>query len=543
MGASECHHPEPTAPPAVGQTLCVVCKEAAVQRCEECFDDEEGHLYLCAKDACFEAQHLERQRRKHRRSLVSWDRKAQWTDKCCATHEGNVLALWCVDCSTVVCALCCLHGGEHTGHSTSLVIDAVKEIQDQLQATMEQLEDENVKNRERLRQLKEEQDGLASGNGAVGDARRALQEVKALFLAKVDALDDELDETAARWSAQVVAEHEQLARHTRRTQSLVDDVRATCAEEKAEEAQRVAIARTELCAQRDALGSAPPVSVRVMEFDTNLLRQAVTNLHVATRRCSAETANESLRSKKAVLAAVAQDGPSLRSANEEHKADKELVLAAVAQDGESLYHANKILKADKEVVLVAVAQNGRSLTDACEKLKADKEVVLAAVAQDGLSLFHANKILKADKEVVLVAVAQNGCSLSYASEKLKADKEVVLVAVAQDGLSLYHANKILKADKEVVLAAVAQSGRSLSYASEKLKADKEVALVAVAQSGCSLTDACEKLKADKEVVLVAVAQNGESLHYANKILKADKEVLVAVAQNTSSRLSYCPVRL
>eukprot|EP00754_Rhynchopus_humris_P032896 Rhum_TRINITY_DN15434_c6_g2::Rhum_TRINITY_DN15434_c6_g2_i10::g.156416::m.156416 len=162
------------APPDVEQALCGVCKEAAAQRCEECFDEEEGHLYLCAKDACSDAQHSERQRRKHRKSLVAWDSRAQWTAKCCATHKGNPLALWCVDCSTVVCALCCLHG-EHTGHNTSRVVDAWKGIQEQLQAAMGQLEAENAKNRERLRQLREEQDGLASGNGAVGDARRALE--------------------------------------------------------------------------------------------------------------------------------------------------------------------------------------------------------------------------------------------------------------------------------------------------------------------------------------------------------------------------------
>ena len=407
MGTSGCYHPEATAPPgpAVEQALCVVCKHPAVQRCEECFDEEEGHLYFCAKDACFDAQHgeHERVRRKHRKSLVSWDSKAQWTDKCCATHKGNPLAVWCIDCSTVVCALCCLHGGEHTGHDTSLVLDAWKEIQDQLQTTMEQLEDENVKNRERLRQLKEEEDGLASGNSAINNARRALQEVKALFLAKVDALDGELDATAARWSAQVVAEHEQLARHTRSVQSLVDDMRPTCAEEKAEEAQRVAIARTELCAQRDALGSAPPVSVRVLEFDAAPLRQAVADLHVNTRLCSgckASTGHSDLCADCAEAVSLFQEGGGrLDTTSESLRANKAVVLAAVAQDGFSLEYAN-------------------------EKLKGDKDVVLAAVAQTGWSLEFANKELKADKDVVLVAVAEDGYALQYASLELRFDEEI-----------------------------------------------------------------------------------------------------------------------
>ena len=227
-------------------------RQAAVQRCEACSDDEEGCLYLCAQEACFDKMHPFA--RKHRKSLVAWDSKAKWADKCCATHKGNVLALWC--------ALCCLHG-EHTAHKTNLVSDVWKQLQGHLRATMDQLEDDNAKNRERLRQLKEEQDELASGNGTVDDARRALHEVKALFLAKVDALDGELDLAAATWPRQAAEEHRQLAQHTR----SVDAMRATCAEEKAEEAQRVVIARNELCAQRDALGSAPSVSVRAMEFD------------------------------------------------------------------------------------------------------------------------------------------------------------------------------------------------------------------------------------------------------------------------------------
>eukprot|EP00754_Rhynchopus_humris_P032901 Rhum_TRINITY_DN15434_c6_g2::Rhum_TRINITY_DN15434_c6_g2_i8::g.156408::m.156408 len=187
MGASEGHHPEATAPPAVQQALCAVCKEAAVQRCEDCFDEEEGPLYLCAKDACFDANHPERLRRKHRKSLVALSSKGKRPETCCPAHTSYPLELWCFQCSTFVCALCCLHG-EHTGHEAPLVADAWKGIQEQLRETMKQVEEENAVSRERLGQLKKVQDGLASGNGAVGDARRALEEVKALFLAKVDAL-------------------------------------------------------------------------------------------------------------------------------------------------------------------------------------------------------------------------------------------------------------------------------------------------------------------------------------------------------------------
>ena len=262
---SECGPHEASALPHV---LCVECKEAAVQRCDDCFDEEEGHLYLCAKDACFDATHNVRNSGKHRKSLVAWNSKAKWTDKCCETHKGNPLALWCSTCAAPVCTLCCSHG-EHYGHETSLVTESWKDLQEQLRKTMGKLEKENVRSRERLRRLTEEQEELRSGKGAVGDARRILHEMKAELLAKVEALDVELDEAAVKWCRLAEEEHEQLARRMNSVQALVDRMRATCAEEDAEEAQRVAITYAELCGERDVLGHGTPASVRVVEFETD----------------------------------------------------------------------------------------------------------------------------------------------------------------------------------------------------------------------------------------------------------------------------------
>eukprot|EP00754_Rhynchopus_humris_P000264 Rhum_TRINITY_DN10174_c1_g1::Rhum_TRINITY_DN10174_c1_g1_i1::g.37143::m.37143 len=88
--------PEPSAPE---HALCLACKEAAVHRCEGCFDEEEGHLYLCAKDACFDSTHNAHNSSRHRRSLLPWNARARWVGRCCASHGGNVLALWCGTCS------------------------------------------------------------------------------------------------------------------------------------------------------------------------------------------------------------------------------------------------------------------------------------------------------------------------------------------------------------------------------------------------------------------------------------------------------------
>ena len=488
MVAAECYFPEPSAPPAVTQALCVECKEAAVQRCEECFDEEEGHLYLCAKDACFDSVHPERQRRKHRKSLVAWNSPATRDDECCATHLSNVLELWCVDCSTLVCALCCSHGA-HAGHKRSLVSDAAKGMQAQLQATMDQLEDENVKSSERLWQLKEEEDGLASGNGAVGDARRALQEVKALFLAKVDALDGELDATAARWSAQVAAEHEQLARHAVSVRAIVDDMRATCAEEKAE---RVVIAHPVLYAERDALGSAPPASVRKLEFDAAPLRQAVADLCAQTIEgmvtvCTAcggvvpEDAAQCDDCAEAVRA-FEKGGGNLQTAGDSLRANKAVVLAAVAKDGRVLRYANEELKSDKETILAAVAQNGDAFQYANKELRSDKSFILAAISLKGEALQHADEVLRADKNFILTTVALNGCCLFYGHEKFTADEETILAAVAQNGEALLAAKPHCRGDKTFILTCVARNGLAYPYAHKDCRADKEIVVAAVAQN-------------------------------------------------------------
>ena len=74
----------------------------------------------------------------------------------------------------------------------------------------------------------------------------------------------------------------------------------------------------------------------------------------------------------------------------------------------------------KEVVMAAVSQNGLSLKYAHPSLKTDKEVVMAAVSQEGRSLSYAHPSLKADKEVIVVpmraasaskaSVAAKGCA-------------------------------------------------------------------------------------------------------------------------------------
>ena len=55
--------------------------------------------------------------------------------------------------------------------------------------------------------------------------------------------------------------------------------------------------------------------------------------------------------------------------SDELKADREFILAAVAQDGDTLKHASAELKADREVVLAAARQNPGALRHATAALR------------------------------------------------------------------------------------------------------------------------------------------------------------------------------
>ena len=91
---------------------------------------------------------------------------------------------------------------------------------------------------------------------------------------------------------------------------------------------------------------------------------------------------------------------------------------------------------NKKAVLAALNEDGHNLLYACPELKADREVVLTAVKQNGRALQHATDELRADKTIVWFAVNREGSALFWASDSLKNDTEVVLAAVQQDGYAL-----------------------------------------------------------------------------------------------------------
>ena len=161
-------------------------------------------------------------------------------------------------------------------------------------------------------------------------------------------------------------------------QSLVDGMRATCAEENAEGAQRVAIAHTELCARRDVLGFAPPVSVRVVELESDTLRQAVAGLclHAAAtvEACPCTACGASLPEHSPLCAACAE------------------AVRVFEERGGDLRSASIGLQANKNVVLAAVARNSLQLAVASSRLQADRQVVMAAVWFSGVTTARSSVI-------------------------------------------------------------------------------------------------------------------------------------------------------
>ena len=93
---------------------------------------------------------------------------------------------------------------------------------------------------------------------------------------------------------------------------------------------------------------------------------------------------------------------------------------------------------DKTKVMEMVKKNGLSLRTANEDLRADRDVVVAVVRQNGRSLRYTSEELRADRDVVLEAVKQNWIALGYAKPELRNDNEIMLEAVRQDGTALQY---------------------------------------------------------------------------------------------------------
>jgi len=216
-------------------------------------------------------------------------------------------------------------------------------------------------------------------------------------------------------------------------------------------------------------------------------------------------------SKEDFLMMIANEGgEALAGVSAELRADRELVLAAVTQNGLSLRHAAEACWDDKEIVMQAVLQNGEALQFASWRLRSDEDVVDQALYGAGfarsvarhlpkhitpvLDLMHpsraadyslrwpvlrlASPALRDDRTFMMKEVSHMGFQLQFASEKLRKDKQLVLKAVQSVGVSFHFADEALKKDRAFVMEVVQISGDAFECCDWGFRSDREVAMTA-----------------------------------------------------------------
>jgi len=264
------------------------------------------------------------------------------------------------------------------------------------------------------------------------------------------------------------------------------------------------------------------------------------------------------------------------------RADRGVVLAAVQQDGRTLRHAVGACQWDEEILSVATEQGvclsewedeleatstgmvindgllpeiSQEITysddyesyalldcpddDCCQsptmfdasvgresmnELMADRDFVLTVVQLVGGDAFElAATDIRADRDLVLSAVQRGGCALEYAAVEFRADREIVLAAVQQNGRALQYASQTLQANRSFILSAVQLNGLALQYVAPCFQSDRDIAFAAVQQNWRALEHTTLRLRADRELMLVAAAQDVQAIKLASPSLQLDDE--------------------
>ncbi len=156
--------------------------------------------------------------------------------------------------------------------------------------------------------------------------------------------------------------------------------------------------------------------------------------------------------EEAVLAAVKQDGETLKYVQEQTEA---ICLAAVRQYSGILEHVKEQTEA---ICLAAVKQDGYALKHVQEQTE---EICLAAVQWDGYALKYVQEQTEA---ICLAAVQRDGYALKYVQEQTE---EICLAAVQRDGYALEHVKEQTEA---ICLAAVQRNSMALKYVQEQTEA-------------------------------------------------------------------------
>jgi len=244
--------------------------------------------------------------------------------------------------------------------------------------------------------------------------------------------------------------------------------------------------------------------------------------------------------EKVVRVKVASIGSAARKATPEATQVERKVASASERKSRlaNLIYSSGEMRKDREVVLAAVEQDGLTLKRAAEELKGDREIVQLAVQDKGGALEFASEALRADRELVLSAIEQDACALEHASDELRSDKQVAAKAVKVNSFALRSVAPGLRSDRELILASLQRNAFALEHASEELLADRDFLLAAVRKNAYVLEDVPRKLRADKDFMLEVVRGNGFALKYASAELRADGEVILAAMEQDSRAVEY-----
>jgi len=297
--------------------------------------------------------------------------------------------------------------------------------------------------------------------------------------------------------------------------------------------------------------------------------------------------------KDIVLAAVQQNGLSLKYASDKLGEDLQVVMAAVQQHAEALQYASEKFKRDWGVVKEAL---DRGFKYASDEIRGTLEYVVWAVkikpdnfAHHSLSkedqrafiqthpgvaakfLWKLHKSLLEDvntmrfllhhgadilphlipekEQDIRTALQICGNGLRYLSERYRADPTFVSIAVCQNGLSLQFATPPVQDNKFVVLQAVQTDARALEFASPVLKDDMDVVIAAMEKAKKMswpiwrrhpVRYASERLRGDKEVALLAAKSTGcESVApFFAETLLSKRSVMLAAVKGYGKNLQY-----
>ncbi len=147
----------------------------------------------------------------------------------------------------------------------------------------------------------------------------------------------------------------------------------------------------------------------------------------------------------------------------EQRANKKIVLAAVRQDGWSVKHASDQLKGDRDVAIAATIQNPwaiQYLTAFWE----DKKFILPLIKRDPHIIQYVSIRLRRDPDIIRRALETNGLCLKYLHPGDQDTPEWVEIAVRNNGLALQFAGTNCRGNEGLAFLANEQNKKASRYA-------------------------------------------------------------------------------